>query len=406
MTLLKSALAILLAAPVFGSDGATPAQQGLRVHEWGTFTSVAGESGGPQAWAPLSGPSDLPCFVYHLGNRCIKCVLPSTPPSTPPTVTTSTVRMETPVLYFYAPRRMTLSVSVDFPQGWITEWYPQASNVTPEIPPGTQARLPGPGGAPGGGHIEWNQVVVSPGSPATGPIGAGASHYYAARNTDSHPIAVSGQSEKLIFYRGIANFPVPLWARVLDDTRIELRNTGDRALPLTILFENRGGKIGYRATRELSGALQIEMPELTAGLDRLKLDLANALVDMGLYRKEALAMIETWRDSWFEEGMRVFYLMPRRNVDAVLPLAVNPAPAATERVFVGRVEILSPYVRQSLRSALSSGDTATLAQYGRFLEPFAQRIPGGATANPATSAFFQARYDEARRQFDSPSCVR
>jgi hypothetical protein len=134
MKLMKSALAILLAAPVFGADGAPPAQQGLRVHEWGTFTSVAGESGGPQAWTPLSGPSDLPCFVYHLGSRSIKSVLPSTPTLTPPTVTTSTVRMETPVLYFYnfyTSQRMTLSVSVDFPQGWITVWFPTGLQSNP-----------------------------------------------------------------------------------------------------------------------------------------------------------------------------------------------------------------------------------------------------------------------------------
>src|SRR5258708_14050037 len=31
----------------------------LVAHEWGTFTSVAGQDGGPVRWAPLSGPSDL-----------------------------------------------------------------------------------------------------------------------------------------------------------------------------------------------------------------------------------------------------------------------------------------------------------------------------------------------------------
>jgi hypothetical protein len=310
--------------------------------------------------------------------------------------------METPVLYFYAPQRMTLSVRVDFPRGWITEWYPQASDVAPEIPLGTRGELP----PLGGGHIEWHDVVVTPGSRATGPASEGSSHYYAARNTDSDPVSVMGESERLIFYRGIANFPVPLWAKVVNETKIELRNTGDRPLPLAILFENRGGKFGYRTTRELRGASQVDMPELTAGLDDLKKTLANALVDMGLYQKEALAMIETWRDSWFEEGMRVFYLMPRRNLDAVLPIAINPAPAATERVFVGRVEIFSPFERQSLNAALLSGDTDTLAKYGRFLQPFAERIPGGLTASPRIAAFFQARYDEARRQFDAPSCVR
>jgi hypothetical protein len=148
------------------------------------------------------------------------------------------------------------------------------------------------------------------------------------------------------------------------------------------------------------------MPELTASLDDVRKRLADTLVDLGLYPKEAAAMIETWGESWFEEGMRVFYLMPRRTVDAVLPIAITPAPTATERVFVGRVEILSPFVRRALTSALQSGDTATLARYGRFVQPFAQRIPGGASAAPATAAFFRARYDESRRQFDAPTCVR
>jgi hypothetical protein len=59
------------------------------------------------------------------------------------------------------------------------------------------------------------------------------------------------------------------------------------------------------------GSANIETPALTGSLDGLKQELADALVSQGLYRKEADAMIETWRDSWFEEGMRVFYLVPR-----------------------------------------------------------------------------------------------
>jgi hypothetical protein len=398
------ALAVFFAVPIFGADVSTLTQAGLRVHEWGTFTSVAGESGEPQPWTPLAGPSDLPCFVYHLGNKCVKCLLlPQSQPVRPqPVVTASTVRMETPVLYFYAPKRMALSVRVDFPQGWITEWYPQSSRVTPDIQLGDASHLP----TLGQGHIEWNNVEVSPGMQASVPTGQGASHYYAARNTDSDPILVGGQAEKLIFYRGIADFAVPLSAKVLDERRVELRNTARGTLPLVILFENRGGKTGYRTVREFHGSSEIEMPQLTAGPEALKGDLANALVDMGLYPKEAAAMLETWRDSWFEEGLRVFYLMPRRSIDDVLPLAVTPRPAATERVFVGRVEMLSPFRRQRLETALTKGDTTTLASYGRFLEPFARQIPGGATANPVTSAFFKALLDQARGEFDSPSCVR
>ena len=36
----------------------------LVVHEWGTFTSVSGSDGVSLEWRPLSGPSDLPSFVY------------------------------------------------------------------------------------------------------------------------------------------------------------------------------------------------------------------------------------------------------------------------------------------------------------------------------------------------------
>ena len=35
-----------------------------------------------------------------------------------------TVSLETPVLYFYTDRETKASVKVDFPKGWVTEWYP------------------------------------------------------------------------------------------------------------------------------------------------------------------------------------------------------------------------------------------------------------------------------------------
>ena len=37
----------------------------LIVHEWGTFTSIAGKNGVALDWRPLNGPSDLPKFVYN-----------------------------------------------------------------------------------------------------------------------------------------------------------------------------------------------------------------------------------------------------------------------------------------------------------------------------------------------------
>jgi hypothetical protein len=72
------------------------------VHEWDTFTSVAGENGQSLDWLPLSGPSDLPCFVERLGQGNFKSAY-------------GMVRMETPVLYFYPLKPMAVAVRVISP---------------------------------------------------------------------------------------------------------------------------------------------------------------------------------------------------------------------------------------------------------------------------------------------------
>src|SRR3954470_5864029 len=80
---------------------------GLTVHEWGTFTTVAGADGRAIDWLPLGGPTDLPCFVSRFGGGIAK-VLPDGDPG--PTISYDEarrsmwgkVRMETPVLYFYS----------------------------------------------------------------------------------------------------------------------------------------------------------------------------------------------------------------------------------------------------------------------------------------------------------------
>src|SRR5579872_2075985 len=108
---LKCAIVCALLAPLFGADA------GLTVHEWGTFTSIAAADGGAEQWVSLSPPADLPCFVYHLSAQCVKCG-------------PAKVRMETPVVYFYAPQPLMASVRVDLPRGLITEWYPQATQTS------------------------------------------------------------------------------------------------------------------------------------------------------------------------------------------------------------------------------------------------------------------------------------
>ena len=89
-----------------------PSPDALTVHEWGTFTTVAGDDGKAIDWLPLGGPTDLPCFVEHFQNRpLVKLGVddPNQPVdyATARTRLVAKVRMETPVVYFYAPREMT-----------------------------------------------------------------------------------------------------------------------------------------------------------------------------------------------------------------------------------------------------------------------------------------------------------
>ena len=81
----------------------------------------------------------------------------------------------------------------------------------------------------------------------------------------------------------------------------------------------------------MNGAVTLESPSLDGSFPQLRRHLESALVEQGLFPKEAQAMIETWKDSWFEEGSRLIYIMPSRAIDAVLPLQIDPAPAQTSR---------------------------------------------------------------------------
>lgn len=347
----KAVITVALFTPLLATD-AVPPTTGLTVHEWGTFTSIATDDGGSEPWVSLAPPADLPCFVYHLNAQCIKCGY-------------NRVRMETPVLYFYSAQPTVASVHVDLPSGLITEWYPQATHVENIQPGMTYGNR---------GNVEWPAVQVNPGANAEYPYAGDSSHYYAARETDAAPLRVGDQPEKLLFYRGIADFNIALQPVFLSDGKLEIRNTGPDSIGFAILFESRAGKTGYRLIRDIRGKALLDPPDLTEPAGSIPQELEGALTAAGLYPKEAAAMIETWRDSWFEEGMRLFYLVPRKTVDAVLPIKIAPAPTAMERVFVGRIELFSPSVQRTIEAAVESGDTKTMARYGRFLRPFCDRL--------------------------------
>ncbi len=352
-------IACAAAAALTAADR-TGSKSPLVVHEWGTFTSVAGADGQATPWRPLNGPSDLPCFVNVLKDGP-KTWVPGGLPAV-----SALVRMETPVIYFYAPagNEQTVDVRVDFNQGLMTEWYPGASTAPQFIPKDIAANV---------STLAWNGVRITPDAAPAFPKESAPSHYYAARATDANPISMNGHPEKFLFYRGLASFPIALAATAADDQRVRVENTG-RDIPRVVLFQNRGGRIGYRIASAPRGVTTIDVPAPGTSFDSLGGDLERLLVEQGLFEAEAKAMVATWRDSWFEEGTRLFYLLPQASVDATLPLSINPAPSRTVRAFVGRLELATPAILGDIERAMRSGNIKALLPYARFIESFAMQV--------------------------------
>jgi len=360
-----SAAALLTAAYFHPTDPG-----GLTIHEWGTFTSVAGEDGSSVDWDSLGCSNDLPSFVNDFGYRGFKWRL------------TGTVRMETPVMYFYSQHAVDTHVKVSFPLGLITEWYPRADyevfqrdradGLMHQLPAninGIDTSLKSVAG-----YLEWKNIKVEPDTSPAFPTEMSPSRYYAARATDAAPITVDGQHEKFLFYRGVGRLSVPLNARAQHDGKIAVKNLTPNPVPTVILFENRGGQVGYRNVGAVAQTATLDPPSLDGSIPALRQEIESALVENGLYSKEAYAMVETWRDSWFEEGSRLIYILPTPAVNEFLPLEVTPRPLQTARVFVGRIELITPYIKDTIEQAIAKNDVATLSHYGRFLKPIFARL--------------------------------
>jgi hypothetical protein len=309
------------------------------VHEWGTLTTVVGEDGVPIAWHPLEQRSDLPSFVYVGARKGLE---------------TATVRMETPVLYFYSDRPTTVSVSVAFPGGRITEWYPSAR--------------PTPAG------LEWDRVAIDAGAVGRLRREAPDSHYYPARETAAALVSVGRgdavEQEKFLFYRGVGTCRLPLSIRLDGDV---VHVTGEPDLAGVMLFESRGGLTGHVTGERERGEAMLSRPVLGESSAAAAEDLYRMLVRHGLFEDEAKAMLATWGDTWFEEGLRVFSVLSQQDTDALVPLTIDPQPRGLVRVLVARIEILTPEMEAEAEERLSGSDGAPLPA-GRFAQPLLQRI--------------------------------
>jgi hypothetical protein len=316
---------------------------GFIAHEWGTFTSFSGSNGVAVGFSPNN--TDLPEFIYEQISPFSKSGRLQAH---------GLISMETPVVYFYTDREMKVSVNVDFPRGWITEWYPFAAQA-PSVLKGSETS--------GGQKIRWNARLL-PGEPVAFPADQHDTKnpYYLARATDSSPVQVEAplpperriqelrggsvvQREKFLFYRGVGTFPPPVTVTALGGERVRVTNSSGGRVGGLALVSVRDKKVGFRALDPLEAGAEgsTTIPVAADQRGELAEYLVQQLTAAGLYEKEARAMVKTWDNAWFgEQGTRLLYLVPRAKTDEVLPIQIEPAPKELVRVLVGRHDFLTP----------------------------------------------------------------
>jgi hypothetical protein len=355
-------LMLLAALPLAGQPRAGAAET-LVVHEWGTFTSFQDEKG-----AAISGinvdDEPVPAFVHDAIPGLLTALNDQAPslrglskgfPAGDPQVT---MRLETPVLYFHpAPVSgpLTADVRVDFHGGWLTQFYPDAFAARPGHRENDHFIF-APLSATTLSMLHWSGLEVDDGrvnSPLTASPVWTAPRRVAAANVRT----AAGEGERFLFYRGVGHLDAPVRTSRDDAGMLTLQPTpGTPAIQRYFLVDIRpDGALAYRSVpgggpgRIAAGSERFGDGEYAAGrAAALRHDLAGEITGSGLFSDEAEALLNTWDASYFRSpGLRLFFLVPRAWVDAVLPIAIAPR-ATIERAMIGRIELISPRQREAL----------------------------------------------------------
>jgi hypothetical protein len=294
-------------------------------------------------------------------------------------------KMETPVLYFYTDQPTVIDVNVRFPKGIITQTFPAPYRTSP-----TEQTLEKLENGNTSFRVLAGDSKFSPPSVEFGNIYGHARQVASSTllsMTNSSTATSVREVENFIFYRGLGQF----------DPKIEIRSRGgglsvqgSRSYPMQAAFLVYVSPEGGQNIKTLGAGSQLtNMSE--EELDKFKVEtegkhgfrgpyarnlLIEGLVKAGLFKDEAIAMVNTWEHGYLNvPGLRLLYILPESEVAEILPLTISPRPSELRRAFVGRIEILTEKEEnQILSQILRDRESFNVQSLGRFAEPKLQRI--------------------------------
>lgn len=340
----------------------------IAVHEWGTFTALQDETG--RAIGGINEDVEpLPPFVHDVAKPTSLIFSKGLPLDD-----AITMRLETPVVYFHLPpgsEPQKLDFAVEFRGGLLSQFYPVAmtnvpANNIPKITPEIVGRL------------KWTDLRV--GKDAPGP--KTDSHVWLApRKVEAADITTSnGESERYLFYRGVGAIDSPVRALRIANGNLRINGTAD-VRDLWYFDLRDDGRCAFRkldvANQDKPGV--VTPAEFDAGeyrddsFAKMRSQMKSALASAGLFDDEAEAMLNAWDASYFKSpGTRVFFIAPKQWVEDRLPLKLS-VPAKVERVFIGRIDLVTPKHRGLVTQLKAATDDNTKQQIytelGRFAGP-------------------------------------
>jgi hypothetical protein len=342
----------LLVVALLDSRPAAAESPALVVHEWGTFTSFQDSTGATIAGINVDD-EPVPEFVHRLAGLPIFTTrsMPALwSQGTPRCHRDVTLRLETPVLYFYPQPgfdAQSFEVRAGFNGGWLTEFYPFADAENSGFPATLDRDTRS--------SLQWKALRLASNADSLPPT---KEHVWVAPRAVHSAVVTEVrrlQAEKYLFYRGVGHIDAPLVVREhAGSLTITPRFSSFRPFPaLWVVRVQPDGRVRYRQMPAgEQGAVRVSIPpdDSSSPTDSKALyaALTDALEKQGLFREEALAMLDTWRLSYFEsEGTRVMFVLPRAWIDAQLPLSLS-VPAEITRVMLGRIELVSEHQQQVL----------------------------------------------------------